>query len=84
MARTLAALKTFKQVMAAQGEVSGPWAPRPCARPATGKLFLDQVRDSLGLAVEVLAPEAEARLSLTGVLTALAPAVLAAPGGAGL
>jgi len=29
--------------------------------------------------VEVLSPEAEARLSLTGVLTALAPAALAAP-----
>jgi exopolyphosphatase/guanosine-5'-triphosphate,3'-diphosphate pyrophosphatase len=42
-------------------------------------VFLDQVRDSLGLAVEVLAPEAEARLSLTGALTALNPAVLTAP-----
>jgi hypothetical protein len=36
------------------------------------QLFLDQVQDTLGLAVEVLAPEAEARLSLTGVLTTLA------------
>ncbi len=43
------------------------------------QLFLDQVQDTLGLAVEVLAPEAEARLSLTGVLTALAPEVLTAP-----
>ena len=42
-------------------------------------VFLDQVQDTLGLAVEVLAPEAEARLSLTGVLTALAPDVIAAP-----
>ena len=43
------------------------------------QVFLDQVRDSLGLTVEVLAPEAEARLSLTGVLSALDPKVLAAP-----
>ena len=43
------------------------------------QVFLDQVRDTLGLAVEVLAPEAEARLSLTGVLTTLAPEVLTAP-----
>ena len=43
------------------------------------QVFLDQVRDTLGLAVEVLAPEAEARLSLAGVLTTLAPDVIAAP-----
>jgi exopolyphosphatase/guanosine-5'-triphosphate,3'-diphosphate pyrophosphatase len=43
------------------------------------QVFLDQAQDTLGLAVEVLAPEAEARLSLTGVLTSLAPAVLTAP-----
>jgi exopolyphosphatase/guanosine-5'-triphosphate,3'-diphosphate pyrophosphatase len=41
--------------------------------------FLDRVRDILGLAVEVLAPKAEAQLSLAGVLTALAPEVLTAP-----
>jgi exopolyphosphatase/guanosine-5'-triphosphate,3'-diphosphate pyrophosphatase len=41
--------------------------------------FLDQLQTSLGLAVEVLAPEAEARLSLAGVLTALDPAALTAP-----
>ena len=48
------------------------------------QVFLDQVRDTLGLAVEVLAPEAEARLSLTGVLTALAPDSADGPGRAGL
>jgi exopolyphosphatase/guanosine-5'-triphosphate,3'-diphosphate pyrophosphatase len=40
------------------------------------QFFLDRVRDTLGLAVEVLAPEAEARLSLTGVLTTLTPEAL--------
>jgi exopolyphosphatase/guanosine-5'-triphosphate,3'-diphosphate pyrophosphatase len=43
------------------------------------QVFLDQVQDTLGLDVEVLTPEAEARLSLAGVLTSLAPAVLTAP-----
>ncbi|MGA9754743.1 MAG: hypothetical protein WBV23_06340, partial [Desulfobaccales bacterium] len=43
------------------------------------QVFLDRLHEALGLAVEVLAPQAEARLSLTGVLTALAPEVLTAP-----
>ncbi len=80
MARTLAALTDFQQVMAAHDvglyRAVGTQALR---QAGNRQVFLDQVRDSLGLAVEVLAPEAEARLSLTGVLTALAPAVLTAP-----
>jgi exopolyphosphatase/guanosine-5'-triphosphate,3'-diphosphate pyrophosphatase len=80
MARTLKALKTFKQVMAAHQVALYRAVGTQALRQARNRqIFLDQVRDSLGLAVEVLAPEAEARLSLTGVLSALAPEVLAAP-----
>ena len=43
------------------------------------QVFLDRVREELGLAVRVMTPEEEARLSLNGVLTALAPEFLQAP-----
>jgi exopolyphosphatase/guanosine-5'-triphosphate,3'-diphosphate pyrophosphatase len=80
MARTLEALKTFKQVMSAHGvSVCRAVGTQALRQARNRQLFLDQVRDSLGLVVEVLAPEAEARLSLTGVLTALAPERLTAP-----
>ncbi len=80
MARTLEALKTFKQVMSAHKVTVCRAVGTQALRQARNRqLFLDQVRDTLGLAVEVLAPEAEARLSLTGVLTALAPEMLTAP-----
>jgi exopolyphosphatase/guanosine-5'-triphosphate,3'-diphosphate pyrophosphatase len=46
---------------------------------ANGPAFLARLRASLGLTVEVLSPEEEARLSLQGVLTALAPQYLPAP-----
>jgi exopolyphosphatase/guanosine-5'-triphosphate,3'-diphosphate pyrophosphatase len=78
-ARTLAALKTFQQVMAAQNVSAYRAAGTQALRQANNRqAFLDLLRDSLGLTVEVLAPEAEARLSLTGVLSALDPNVLAA------
>jgi exopolyphosphatase / guanosine-5'-triphosphate,3'-diphosphate pyrophosphatase len=80
MARTLKALQTFKQLMTAQGvEVCRAVGTQALRQAGNRQVFLDQLRDTLGLAVEVLAPEAEARLSLTGVLTSLAPAVLTAP-----
>jgi len=80
MARTLAALADFQQVMAAHHVGLYRAVGTQALRQARNRqVFLDHVRNSLGLAVEVLAPEAEARLSLTGVLTALAPAVLTAP-----
>ena len=79
MARTLAALQTFQQVMTAQGvELYRAVGTQALRQARNRQVFLDRVRDTLGLAVEVLAPEAEARLSLTGVLTALAPDVLTA------
>jgi exopolyphosphatase/guanosine-5'-triphosphate,3'-diphosphate pyrophosphatase len=80
MARTLKALQTFKQLMTAQGvEVCRAVGTQALRQARNRQLFLDQVQATLGLAVEVLSPEAEARLSLTGVLTALAPEVLTAP-----
>ncbi len=80
MARTLEALKTFQQVMSAHKvTVCRAVGTQALRQAGNRQVFLDQVKDSLGLAVEVLAPEAEARLSLTGVLTALAPEVPTAP-----
>jgi exopolyphosphatase / guanosine-5'-triphosphate,3'-diphosphate pyrophosphatase len=80
MARTLAALKEFQEVMAAQQVTAYRAVGTQALRQARNRqVFLDQVRDTLGLTVEVLAPEAEARLSLSGVLTTLAPAGLTAP-----
>ena len=77
MARTLAALKTFQQVMTAHNVTVWRAVGTQALRQARNRqFFLDRVRDTLGLAVEVLAPEAEARLSLTGVLTTLAPEAL--------
>jgi exopolyphosphatase / guanosine-5'-triphosphate,3'-diphosphate pyrophosphatase len=79
-ARTLAALKSFRQVMAAQDVLVYRAVGTQALRQANNRqAFLDRLRDSLGLTVEVLAPEAEARLSLGGVLSALDPKVLAAP-----
>ena len=77
MARTLAALKTFQQVMTAHNVTVWRAVGTQALRQARNRqFFLDRVRDTLGLAVEVLAPETEARLSLTGVLTTLAPEAL--------
>jgi exopolyphosphatase/guanosine-5'-triphosphate,3'-diphosphate pyrophosphatase len=80
MARTLEALKDFQQVMAAhQVEVYRAVGTQALRQAANRQVFLDRVREALGLAVEVLSPEEEARLSLAGVLSALDPEVLAAP-----
>ena len=80
MARTLAALKDFQQVMAAQGVARYRAVGTQALRHAGNRqALLQRDKDSQGLAVEILAPEEEARLSLAGVLSALAPEVLAAP-----
>jgi len=80
MARTLEALQSFRQLMAAQGvEVYRAVGTQALRQARNRQLFLDQVRDSLGLAVEVLSPEEEARLTLAGVLSVLNPEVLTAP-----
>jgi exopolyphosphatase/guanosine-5'-triphosphate,3'-diphosphate pyrophosphatase len=80
MARTLAALKDFQQVMAAHHVAHYRAVGTQALRQAGNRqAFLDQVRDNLGLTVKILAPEEEARLSLAGVRSALAPEVLAVP-----
>jgi exopolyphosphatase / guanosine-5'-triphosphate,3'-diphosphate pyrophosphatase len=80
MARTLKALQTFKQLLTDQHvEVCRAVGTQALRQARNRQIFLDQIQDTLGLTVEVLAPEAEARLSLTGVLTGLAPEVLSAP-----
>ena len=80
MARTLAALKDFQEVMAAHDVTLYRAVGTQALRQARNRqVFLDRLQDTLGLDVEVLAPEAEARLSLTGVLAALDPVTLAAP-----
>jgi exopolyphosphatase/guanosine-5'-triphosphate,3'-diphosphate pyrophosphatase len=79
MARTLTALKTFQPVMSAHRvEVCRAVGTQALRQARNRQAFLNRVREDLGLAVEVLAPETEARLSLIGVLTALAPGVPAA------
>lgn len=79
MARTLAVLKDFQQLMTAQQvEVYRAVGTQALRQARNRQAFLDRLHDTLGLAVEVLAPEDEARLSLTGVLTTLAPEVIAA------
>jgi exopolyphosphatase/guanosine-5'-triphosphate,3'-diphosphate pyrophosphatase len=80
LARTLAALENFQQIMAAyQVKVYRAVGTQALRQANNRQVFLDRLRDSLGLTVGVLAPEAEAQLSLTGVLSALNPNVLAAP-----
>ena len=80
MARTLAALQDFKQVMATYGVKAYRAVGTQALRQARNRqVFLDRLRDSLGLAVQVLAPEEEARLSLQGVLSALDPKYLPGP-----
>jgi exopolyphosphatase/guanosine-5'-triphosphate,3'-diphosphate pyrophosphatase len=80
MARTLEALKGFVQVMGDQGvEVSRVVATQALRQARNRDFFKEQVQELLGLPVQILSPEAEARLSLKGVLSALAPEFLAAP-----
>jgi exopolyphosphatase/guanosine-5'-triphosphate,3'-diphosphate pyrophosphatase len=80
LARTLTVLKDFQQVMGAHRVAAYRAVGTQALRQARNRqVFLDQVRDSLGFSVEVLAPEEEARLSLTGVLSVLDPKELAAP-----
>ena len=80
MARTLEALQGFKQVMEDYGVAAYRAVGTQALRQARNRqVFLDRLRDSLGLAVQVLAPEEEARLALQGVLSALDPKYLRGP-----
>jgi exopolyphosphatase/guanosine-5'-triphosphate,3'-diphosphate pyrophosphatase len=80
MDRTLGALQDFQEVMTANGVAACRAVGTQALRQARNRqVFLDRARTELGLAVEVLAPEEEARLSLQGVLSALAPQYLRTP-----
>ena len=80
MDRTFRALQVFCQVMADyQVERYRAVATHAVRAAGNGAAFLERLRAELGLSVEVLPPEEEARLSLQGVLSALAPKYLADP-----
>ena len=80
MARSGAAIREFMQVMAEYGVARFKAVGTQALRQASNRqVFLDRLQRELQLDVEVLAPEDEARLSLNGVLSALAPEYAAAP-----
>ena len=80
MARTLQALSGFKQVLADyQIENCRVVATHAVRAAKNGPIFLERLREGLGLKVQVLSPEEEARLSLKGVLTVLDPQYLQTP-----
>ncbi len=77
MDRTFKAIEGLVQVIKAGGvEVYQAVATHAVRQAGNGQVFLDRLRDSLGLTVRVLSPEEEARLALQGVLSALAPEFL--------
>jgi len=79
MARTFQALEGFVRVMRVQGvEASRVVATQALRQARNRDFFVQQVRE-LGLTVRILSPEEEARLSLQGVLSALAPEFSTAP-----
>ncbi|MCX5894036.1 MAG: exopolyphosphatase [Deltaproteobacteria bacterium] len=80
MDRTFQALRAFCQVMAdSQVEHYRAVATHAVRAAKNGVAFLERLRSELNLAVEVLPPEEEARLSLQGVLSVLAAKYLQAP-----
>jgi len=80
MARTLEALRVFCQVLKDHQVVDYRAVATHAVRAAAnGPAFLARLRTSLGLTVEVLSPETEARLSLQGVLSVLDPKYLQGP-----
>ncbi|MFZ5450492.1 MAG: exopolyphosphatase [Thermodesulfobacteriota bacterium] len=79
MGRTLKALGDFVQIMRDEGvEVTRVVATQAVRQARNREFFIRQVQE-LGLPVRLLAPEEEARLSLNGVLSVLAPEIIAAP-----
>jgi exopolyphosphatase / guanosine-5'-triphosphate,3'-diphosphate pyrophosphatase len=80
MDQTLVALRAFCQLLKDYQVAHYRAVATHAVRAASnGPAFLERVRVALGLAVEVIAPEEEARLSLKGVLSALAPSYLQSP-----
>ena len=80
MDQTIAALRAFLRELETLGVESFQAVATQAVRQAQNRqVFLKRLREELGLTVRVLAPEEEARLALTGVLTALAPQYLKEP-----
>lgn len=80
MDRTLKALGSFVQIMQAEGvKVSRVVATQAVRQAQNRDSFVQQIQEVLGLTLHILAPEEEARLSLQGVLSVLAPEIIAAP-----
>lgn len=74
MARAIEALRGFSRLMEDNGVAAYDAVATQAVRQARNRReFLDRIQDSLGLKVRVLTPEEEARLSLQGVFSALAP-----------
>jgi exopolyphosphatase/guanosine-5'-triphosphate,3'-diphosphate pyrophosphatase len=79
MDRTFRAIEGLVRVVKGSGaEVYQAVATHAVRQAENGRVFLDRLKDSLGLTVRVLSPEEEARLALKGVLSALAPEFLQA------
>jgi exopolyphosphatase/guanosine-5'-triphosphate,3'-diphosphate pyrophosphatase len=77
---TVAALGTFLEELQSLGAAACRAVATQAVRQAANReAFLKRLREELGLEVEVLSPEEEARLSFAGVLTALAPEYLEEP-----
>jgi exopolyphosphatase/guanosine-5'-triphosphate,3'-diphosphate pyrophosphatase len=80
MARTLKALAGFVREMQALGVTAVQAVATQAVRQASNREdFLGRLRQTLGLQARVLSPEEEARLTLTGVLSALDPKFLQGP-----
>jgi exopolyphosphatase/guanosine-5'-triphosphate,3'-diphosphate pyrophosphatase len=80
MDQTIAALRAFLRELETLGVESFQAVATQAVRQAQNRqVFLQRLREELGLSVRVLAPEEEARLSLQGVLPALAPQYLMEP-----
>ena len=66
--RTLAALKICRDKMAARGVTRARTiATEACRSAVNGPEFVDQVRDRLGVTLEIVDPETEAHLAAAGV-----------------
>ena len=68
MTRTLEALKVCAgKTRPRQACAARAWSPpKPAASPTNGGEFLARVRDELGLDIEILTREMEARLAVSG------------------
>jgi exopolyphosphatase/guanosine-5'-triphosphate,3'-diphosphate pyrophosphatase len=80
MERTYQALGGFVREMQAWGVKDIQAVATQALRQAANReTFLRRLQEGLGLAVQILSPEEEARLTLTGVLSALDPKFLRGP-----